>query len=290
MKSGTDHAYPPRIKAFRSGLVKLLPKVPNNREAAERLESQTTNNLILTFLTWRMRFVPAKPRIIKLWSGWSAGLDPGSFFFLRPSLEEFRTNVESGDDLMPYLSTRVNRSAFAINSGHARDEIDFVLTKFGLHHFHVSPLTDQNPKRRGDKLIFANVSDSEFNIFAVSDHDAFSTGSSEWRRLFRVSNLYIQSQIPQGAFYMQNPVMSSGHRLVMVLFSNACEARMLQLDPKLDDPTFVDQLYNGQPIERDGKPVQRPKKPHFRWSFNDMDFGILDSKAGVFFATDYCPR
>src|ERR1700737_1030003 len=172
MKSGTDHAYPPRIKAFRSGLVKLLPKVPNNREAAERLESQTTNNLILTFLTWRMRFVPATPRSIKRWSGWSAGLDPGSFFFLRPSLEEFRTNVESGDDLMPYLSTRVNRSAFAITSGHAPAEIDFVLPSLACIPFiYRPPLTrNQNVAATSLSLLMFPIPNSTFLLFRITTH------------------------------------------------------------------------------------------------------------------------
>jgi hypothetical protein len=283
--------YPPRILDFRNGLVRAIPKVPNGRETKKRLEDMTTNNLILTFLTWRMRFVPAKPRTIKLWSGWSEGLQPDSFFSLRESLEEFRQKVERGDDLTPHLSTRVNRSAFVASSDRTVDDIDFILTKFGLHHFHVSPIVQANPKGRGDKLIFADVSDTEFNIFAVSDHDAFKSGSPEWIRLFKASNRYIQSRIPAGAVYIQNAVMASGHRASIVLFSDACDLRMLQLDPMLDDPTFVNQLYNAQLIERDGKPVQRPKRPNLKWAFNDdLNFGILDSKAGIFFTVYHYTR
>ena len=36
-------------------------------------------------------------------------------------------------------------------------------------------------------------------------------------------------------------------------FSDYCEARMQEFDEKLDDPNFIDQLYNGQPVERDGQ-------------------------------------
>jgi hypothetical protein len=46
-----------------------------------------------------------------------------------------------------------------------------------------------------------------------------------------------------GSTYIQSPVMSSGHLMIFALFSNQCEAKMLQLDAQLDDPQFVDQLY-----------------------------------------------
>jgi hypothetical protein len=277
--------YPERVNDFRTRIIRRLPKIPNNRSTSELLKGQTTNNLILSYLTWRMRFVPARPRVIRLWSGWSEGLDPPTFFSLRATLEEFRAKVERGVDLTPFLSTRVNRGAVSVESSHVRDEIDAVLTKFGLHHFHIaSPSAGTNPKGRGRRLIFADVSDDVFNIFAVSDHDAFEVGSPEWRRLFNVSNLYLQSRLPRAAAYIQNPVMSSGHSLTLTLFSNHCETRMLELDSKLDDPDFVNLLYNDQPILRNGEPVPRPKRSNFRWDFNDMSFGVLESRAQVFFA------
>jgi hypothetical protein len=82
---------------------------------------------------------------------------------------------------------------------------------------------------------------------------------------------------------MLNPVMSSGHSMTMTMFSDRCEDQMAHVDPKLDDPDFVDKLYNDQPIERDGQTVQRPAKPSFKWHFEDMRFGILDKKTHVFF-------
>ncbi len=94
--------------------------------------------------------------------------------------------------------------------------------------------------------------------------------------------MYIQSQMTPGTCYISHPIMSSRHPLILTWFSNYCEAQM-QFDEKLDDPNFIDQLFNGQPVERDGQPIKIPKRPSFKWGFNDMNFGVLKSKTEVFF-------
>jgi hypothetical protein len=60
------NSYPPRIQAFRDSMIKVLPRVPNNKASREALEAMPTHRVILAFVTWRMRLIPAKPRTVKL--------------------------------------------------------------------------------------------------------------------------------------------------------------------------------------------------------------------------------
>jgi hypothetical protein len=250
-----------------------------------------TNKLMLIFLTWRMRFVSARRRDVKIWSG---GVEPQVFASMLGSLNPLLANVTHGVDLTPHLSNLVNTLGYVMPSAtpptQHRDEKDRVLTKMGLHHFHVGAVSAKNPKARSGKLVFADVSDTEFRIIAISDHDAFVIGSDEWSHLFSISNHYIQSQLPaETVGFMAYPTMSSGHSLHIVLFANYCDKLMIQIDACLDDPVYINGLYNnGEP--KKGQVIARPKKPTFKWHFNDNNFGIYETKTGVFFRLATCPR
>jgi hypothetical protein len=54
-----------------------------------------------------------------------------------------------------------------------------VLTREGLHHFHVGVSAPGNSKGRSGNLVFAEVLDKEFRVVAVADHRVFEPGSAE---------------------------------------------------------------------------------------------------------------
>ena len=133
--------------------------------------------------------------------------------------------------------------------------------------------------------MFADVSDTEFRIVAISDHGAFVQGSAKQLRFFEICRAYIAKDVPPGHGFMTNPVMSSGHSMIVTIFADKCEDQMERLDTQLDDGAFVDKLYNDQLILRDGQPVLRPPNSSFTWYFDDLRFGILDRRTKVFFAS-----
>jgi len=254
-------AYPPRIQEFRRLIIKDLPKAPNDKPSRAALEAMPTRRLILAFITWRMRLIPAKPREVTLWAG---GVTPSELRAAEPRLRPLLEKVEAGEDLTPPLS-------------------DLVMVRDGLHHFHVGVVGPGNPKGRSGVLIFAHVLEKEFRIVAISDHNVFEQGSTGQLRFFGISRAYVAKDVPPGQAFMANPVMSSGHSMDVTLFADSCEDQMERLDPQLDNPAFIDKLYNDQSILRDGKPVARPSKPSLAWYFNDLKFGILDRRTKVFF-------
>jgi hypothetical protein len=94
-----------------------------------------------------------------------------------------------------------------------RQDIDMVLTREGLHHFHVGVTGSGNPKGRSGSLVFAEVLENEFRIVALSNHSVFDVKSAERRRFFGISQAYMAKDVPPGQGFIGNPVMSSGHSL-----------------------------------------------------------------------------
>lgn len=283
MSGNPRGVYPPRIQAFRSEIIKAIPRDTYNRKTLAHLEGMHTRRLILTYVTWQMRRIPAKPRTVKVWP---AGIDCFHYLSVKQQLLPLLSKVESGENLTPHLSDLVNKKGFILPTPGRigrQDDKDMVLTRMGLHHFHVGAVAPGNPKGRSRHLIFAEVTESDFTIIAMADHKVFEVGSPESMRFYGICSAYIGRAVPPGEGFMMNPVMSSGNSQILTMFSKRCEEHIQQLDPKLDDPNFVDQIYNGQPIERDGQPVDRPMKPSFKWHFDDLHFGILERKTRVFF-------
>jgi hypothetical protein len=264
-------------------MIKMLPRAPNTRASREALRAMPTHRLILAFVTWRMRLIPAKPRAVRLWSGGVTRLQAQA---AKQKLQPFLKKVAAGEDLTPHLSDPVKTKGIVLPGANPMDrgkDMDMVLTRQGLHHFHIGFAASGNRKGRSGSLVFAEVLEKEFRIVAIADHRAFGRGSAQQLEFFRICMSYMAKDVPPGQGFMPNPVMTSGHSMVVVVFAAKCQDEVQRLDPLLDDPAFIDKLYNDQPILRDGKPVARPANPSMAWYFEDLRFGILDTRTMVFF-------
>ncbi len=276
--------YPPRVRAFRSSMIDDLPRVPNNRASRALLEAMPTRRVILAFLTWHLRCIPSKPRTVSLWSG---GVTRLEFQAARSELRSLFQKVEAGEDLTPHLSDLVMTKGIILPGASPTvrgNDIDMTLTRYGLHHFHVGEFSPSNPKGRSGKLVFAEVLDREFRIIAIANHGVFKLGSAEHLRFSGICNSYIAKDFSPGTAFMLNPVMSSGHSMLVSILARKCEDEIKRLDPLLDDPDFIDRLYNGQLILREGCLVARPTNPSLEWHIEDLQFGILDKETMVFFS------
>jgi hypothetical protein len=273
----------PRIQAFRKEIIEELPRVPLNKGSLASLHLMPTNRLIQAYLTWKMRLVVPKPRVVKFWVD---GVSNSEVRYLKSKLLPFLQKVAAGKDLSSHLSQHAKKAGIVLEGAspsNRRKDIDSVLIRQGLHHFHIGSSSPKNPKGRSDFLIFAEVLEKEFLVVAIASHDAFKAGSKEQLRFLKICNSYIAKDVPIGQGFLANPVMSSGHSMTLTLFSDACSREIEQRDPSLDDPIFINELYGGQLIMRDGKIIGKPEKSLMAWSFQDLKFGILDKKTKVFF-------
>lgn len=281
--SAASVAYPPRIRAFRDEIIRITPRVPNNKLTLQTMQAMPTHRLILAFITWRMRHIPAKPRRVSAWSGGVSRVDLQlAERALRPLLQK----AKEGKDLMPHLSDLAKTAGIVMPGARApakRKDIDAVLIRDGLYHFHLGVAGPGNPKGRSGILVFAEVLEDEFRIVALSDHSAFRFGTPEHMRVSRIARTYIAKDIPAGQAFMANPVMTSGHPMIATMFADRCDDYMRTVDPSLDDSAFIDKLYSDDPPRRDGQLIVRPRNPKLQWFFNDLVFGILDETTMVFF-------
>ena len=278
---------PPRIEAFRNDIISRLPRVPNNRASLEAVRAMPTRQLILALLNWQMRLIPAKPRAVTFWS---AGVTRQQYQAAQVKLRPLLEKVVTGKDLSPHLSRDVDTKGIILSGAsnwQRRKDIDMVLTRHGLHHFHVGVAGPGNPKGRSGALVFAEVLEEEFRIVAISNHEAFKPGK-EQQRFFQICWSYMAKDVPPGQAFTPNPVVASGHSMLVTLFAVKCEHKMARLDPLLDDPEFINK---GQTILRDRQPIARPENPSMAWHFDDLRFGILDRRTMVFFCifADFCP-
>jgi hypothetical protein len=190
------------------------------------------------------RLIPAKPRKVSLWTG---GVTPSEMHAAEPRLRPLLKKVEAGEDLTPHLSDLVMTKGVVLPGATQRIE-GRILTRCSRGTACITSMSVLLAPviRRGvsGALIFAEVLDKEFRIIAISDHGAFEQGSAEQLRFFGICRAYVAKDVPPGQVFMANPVISPGHSLVVTLFAKQCEDKIERLDPQLDDPAFIDRLYN----------------------------------------------
>jgi hypothetical protein len=135
---------------------------------------------------------------VRLWSG---GVTPLQFQAAKPKLRPLLEKVAAGKDLKSHLSGLVDKKGVILPGARPADQgkdIDMVLTRQGLHHFHVGVSAPCNPKGRSGSLVFAEVLEKEFRIVAISDHRAFKRGSTEQLKFFRICHSYMAKDVPPG--------------------------------------------------------------------------------------------
>lgn len=258
-----------RVRRFRTSLVKLIPKFPNDKHTKLVLEGMHLTDLLIVYMSWRLRLVGCRKRDVVgahgLWSDTRAAA-------MRPNLEAFFAAVERGDDLTPYLSLRAVEKGYRPPDPGQNlpnwDDKDFVLNVFGLHHFHLGMTVVNGHIERTDEVLFAHVTRDTLKPIALFDHSVFEmeapTMTTERQRLWSVAEHYV------GSF----GGVTSGGTPTKVTFAAIQAARIIdEVDPKLDDHSWIMDAF-----EPEGPPSS--VKPE--WWFNHLDLGVIDTKRKVF--------
>ncbi|MBP2850847.1 hypothetical protein [Dickeya oryzae] len=277
--------YSPSIKHLRQMMIKELPKVPNTPMAIAELEEMPTRVIISNYITWKIRTVPARKRAIEIFP---MGIDLNIFIKKYPDIKEFLNKVINGDDLNQYLSEQVRTHGVVLPGSSLKSlgkDIDSLVLREGLYHFHFAPRNHKNPKGRSNYLIFADVSKDIFTIVAIAPHSVFEHGSEDALKFFNVRRMYLEKDIPPGQPYMLNPVTSTGHTLEIIAYALHCEETINAMAPQINDSHFISKLYE------DGKSqvisLEEPKKPKLIWFFHDLNLGLLEKNKGHFFGLKF---
>lgn len=273
-----------RIKKLRGEVIKAIPKFPNNRETKEKLEGMPLATLLIHYLNWMIRYVSVKPRktIIEP----TVTVDP-RWSLLRGQVNAFLDKVRSGENLVPYLSIQPHSKGYSPETSRAGPDVDrwadkdFLLNAMGFHHFHLGNKVEAaGHVERTDDVLFARVSRQDFTTIGIFNHSVFDpTGdemSAERKRLWKIFDEHTGRGIPPGSVVIPSPIATSGHPVHVVSTAQEYSRIIYGLDPKLDDPSFVNELYGGNK-------ASAPEKVKLKWALNFSDLGIHETRSNHLF-------
>lgn len=283
-----------RVKRFRDEIIRIIPRVPNNRETLQALQEKSLTDLLIVYGNWAIRFVGQWKRKVVIED--SAKKDK-RWALLNEQIERFLKKVKNGDDLTPFLSLKARKRGYSLaadkpdSSANSWDDKDFLLNVMGYHHFHLGELRDdmQHAERTND-VLFADVSRDTFTVLAILDHSVFEqpkepleSMAKDREVLWSIFNEHATKEAMPGSLIVPSIIATSGHSFNTVMSAQEYVRVIRTIDPKLDDPEFVQSLYEGSGL--DAKDIKK-----LNWHFRHLDLGVLDESTGFFGVFRYGPN
>jgi hypothetical protein len=277
MTNQAPRAESERIRAFRLGLAKAIPKFPNDRTSLQTLERKSLGALLIDYANWAIRYVAPRPRKVIVEP--AASSDP-RWPLLQSDISAFLSKVERGDDLTPHLSPKRKRGYTPLASGTGPDvdrwaDKDMVLNIMGYHHFH--------PRNGSNELLFAHVTRDEFTVVAIFDHSVFEKRDSgqplnaERERLWQIFDERTTRDAPPNSVVVPTPIATSGHSMHFQYRSMDYARLVAKIDLKVDDPAYISSLVAGNGLTL-------PTKQRWKWQLHYLDLGLLETKSRFFAA------
>lgn len=284
---------PKRIRTFRLGIARTIPRIPNDKETLDAIEGLSLGSLLIHYTNWAVRFVAPRPRAVLVEP--SALNDP-RWHSQTDAITAFLEKVKAGIELTPHLSLDPQTRGVTLSSlrqepgGDRWADKDFMLNVMGYHHFHLG--TKAEPRghvTRTNDLLFARVSRDEFTVLGIFDHAVFERPAdpdqamtAERKRLWAVFDEHSARGIPSGVAFIPAMVSTSGHSTSLVMMAQRFARLIAEVDPKLDDPAYVRSMYEEAELAM-------PHKPRLAWRFNILDLGLIDPTSETFFVLQRGP-
>ncbi|SEQ12818.1 hypothetical protein SAMN03080615_00551 [Amphritea atlantica] len=275
------------INRLKNKLIKELPFFPNEKKTLEELESKNINEVVIHYLHWQTRQVPARIRTVHRAPELTSDK---RYKTLKEDINSLLDKVRNGESLHPFLSHRAHQKGYTpvqrVKDGEVDgwEDKDQILNTKGFHHFHLDMTLEQSGlSKRTNEVLFAFVDRKSFHAIAIFDHSVFeqsdASGSmtDERKRMWDVHEKYATLGMKPGSVYMNNPIMTSGHPLYLIRLADHYTRRILEIDPRLGEREFVNSIYKEANLEP-------PSKFNLDWHLEGLDLGILDKKNNVFFS------
>lgn len=296
MATASQTAVPPeskRLRQFRLGVAKSIPKFPNDRQTLAILEAKPLGSLLIDYVNWAFRLIPPRPRTVTIEPTLTADQ---RWKALTTDTSVLLERVRRGDNLNPNLSLRALNNGFTpASSGTAPstdkwEDKDFFLNTMGYHHLHLSQVIEAaGHAKRTDEVLFAQITRKEFNAIGFFDHSVFDPTdhisqamSAERDRLWRIYEQRNSAGMVSGQVYISAPIATSGHSLRYTLLAIEFARVIHAIDPKLDDLSSRSEVF-------DTVPHMTVKAMKLRWHLNYLDLGLIDKTTSTFYVLQYGP-
>jgi hypothetical protein len=279
-----------RIKRFRLGLAKEIPKFPNNGESHDGLRAKSLGALLIDYANWKVRYITPRPRRIVVEP---AAVGDPRWTSQAPQIQALLRRVEQGEDLTPFLSLRAHRLGFTPNASLAHPSADrwadkdMLLNVLGYHHLHFDAAPSD--QMRSDDVLFAHVTRDTFTVSGIFDHTVFAKTppdapmTAERHRLWEIFDNHCARDVPPGSVMLQSIIATSGHALHTVYRAMNYARMVTSIDPRLDDPSYVAGLYEQAKLSA-------PRKLRLKWHMYFLDIGLFDKEIGAFLSFQKGPN
>jgi len=279
-----------REKEFRLWLKQEIPKFPNDKTTLQIFEKMTTTDQIIAYMNWRARYVTQRPRSVTIEK--TVSLDP-RWQALSPNINSLLSKVKAGVDLTPHLSTDI-RYGFTppatarVHDADAWADKDLILNVMGFHHFHLGRIMVNGHIDRTNEVLFAFVSRDDFEVLGIFNHDVFKTNSPnpmavERKRLWNLYEDRLARRAAPGSLLVGSGIALSGHALPVVQAALRCVKRIRQLDSKLNQSAYIQNLYKSLNLPA-------PAKATLLWRLWHLDFGLFAPKENQFLTLEKWPN
>jgi len=148
----------------------------------------------------------------------------------------------------------------------------------GFHHLHLNmTIQSSGLSVRTKDVLFALLTRDSFYAIGIFDHEVFAAPemqkplTEERKRLDEIYKKHSTLGLKSGDQYFKGLIMSSGHPDYIVRLADYYAGLILDLDAKLDDRFFINDLY-------DQGDLVKPNQFRMEWSLEHLDLGILDKK------------
>jgi hypothetical protein len=273
-----------RIRSLKKRLIKELPFFPNNKDTLADLESQSLNEVLIHYLHWKTRLVPARTRKIQIAPEVTSDK---RWKTLKNDINSLLNKIRNAENVLPYLSKRAHSYGYTPSQRIKDGEVDSwedkdqLLNTKGFHHFHLD-MNVQNTglSERTDDVLFAYVSRDTFHAIGIFNHSVFESVdengnmNAERSRMWDLHEKHVTLGMGPGTAYTSHPIATSGHPVYLVRMADYYARTIRENDPKLDDREFVNGLYD------QGK-LDHPSKYNFDWHINALDLCVYDKKTEV---------
>lgn len=244
----------PRITELRLDLAKRASTVSKDPALLEDLNRQPLETLLVTYLHLAVRSVAKRPRKVIVKTP-----DDPHFRKIAKKAGALLNAAETGGEMADYLCVSPHMRDFSVpGRGFAEwHDKDQLLAVMGYHVFQCEP---RNQARTGSHVL-AFVDRLTFTVIGAFEGNRIMEDPAERMRIWNLIQAHGVAPV------------SKQHLIELAI---QMRQKVEELDPKLDDPAFVCQLYAETA-------TAMPAAPKFRWFMPFMDFGFLETTAPRFF-------
>ena len=265
-----------RVRNFRTSLAKQIPKFPNNKASLQALEAKSLGALLIDYMNWAIRYIAPRPRQVVLES---TATNDRRWSSSEADIRELLRKVEVGDDLTPHLSLQPHTRGFTPAASAQGPNVnrwadkDMLLNAMGYHHLHLDAAPTQG--MRSDDMVFAQVTRDTFTVVGIFDHSVFkkteptTAMTAERERLWEIFDERMTRGVPPGTVVAPPPIATSGHPVQLVMMAANYARTVNAIDPKLDDRSYVQGLY-------EQAHVLLSARPELRWQMHYLDLCLVD--------------